>query len=815
MNDATQFFDTAAGGGYEIERSLRFNSSDSAYLSKVYGSNGNRTTWTISFWMKLGRLNTGQRQKIFGAGVDYISTGITYVELDTNNQLQFFTYASGYVWRKLTTQVFRDCSSWYHVCCAFDSSNGTASDRARIYINGSRVVTFASSSDPSSSYNSTVGNSTQTHHISGPTFDTAQYFDGYLADIHFIDGQALDPTSFGEFDDNGVWQPKAYTGTVGTNGFHLPFSNNSTAAALGTDTSGNGNTWTVNNISVAAGAGNDSLVDSPTNGTQTDTGVGGEVVGNYATLNPTVGANGTTNVTLSNGNLDYTNSDGSFRRYIPSTITMPSGSGKYYCEGVYTTSTQTDYDCFGVIDAVLVGNGKSGASNVAGIWAYRRNGNADIEATGGTLGIAYGSSWATNDVIGIAYDSDSGSLTFYKNGVSQGVLVTGITNTVCFFVAGFSNCVAYLNFGQRPFAYTAPSGFKALCTANLPTPTIEKGSDYFDTTLYTGNGSTQTISGLDFEPDLVWIKNRAQADNHKLLDTVRGATNELESNTTDAEVANADGLTAFNSDGFALGADVEYNTSSEAYVAWNWDAGSSTVTNTQGSITSTVRANASAGFSIVTYTGDGAASGTIGHGLGVAPHMIMVKNRDVADEGSVYHIGTDATSPENYFLKLFSTSNGTAAARSDTGAMWNDTAPTSTVFSVGTEDNVNASTEDYVAYCFAPVDGYSSFGSYTGNASADGPFVYTGFRPRYLLMKRSSTSGSNWGIYDSARDEYNVSTELLRANLSNAEATLADSIDFLSNGFKWRTSSTGVNDSGENFIYAAFAEHPFQYSRAR
>ena len=222
-----------------------------------------------------------------------------------------------------------------------------------------------------------------------------------------------------------------------------------------------------------------------------------------------------------------------------------------------------------------------------------------------------------------------------------------------------------------------------------------------------------------------------------------------------------------------------------------------------------------AGFSIVTYTGDCAASGTIGHGLGVAPQMIMVKNRDVADDGAVYHIGTDATSPENYFLKLFSTSNGTAA-RSDTGAMWNDTSPTSTVFSVGTEDNVNASTEDYVAYCFAPVDGYSSFGSYTGNGSNDGPFLYTGFRPRWVMLKRVDFSPVNWFVIDTARQEYNDATPRILFPSSSLAETPAAAFDILSNGFKIRTAAGSyINNSGGTFIYAAFAESPFQYARAR
>jgi hypothetical protein len=329
----------------------------------------------------------------------------------------------------------------------------------------------------------------------------------------------------------------------------------------------------------------------------------------------------------------------------------------------------------------------------------------------------------------------------------------------------------------------------------------------FDVKLYTGNGSTQTISGLGFSPDLVWIKNRAAADNHKLTDIVRGATEELESNTTDAEATNADGLTQFNADGFDLGDDDEYNTSAEAYVAWTWDAGSSTVTNTVGSISSQVRANASAGFSVVTYTGTG-ANATVGHGLGVNPGLLIVRNRDDVYNWRVWHKALSST--EVLWL------NATDAVVTGQATMWNSTLPASTVFSLGTNGGVNASGQKHVAYCFAPVAGYSAFGSYTGNGSADGPFVYTGFRPRYLLVK-SSSNAVGWYVLDSARNGYNTVSRFLVPNSSDAEVDggAGSYIDFLSNGFKWRADNSAFNASSYTYIYAAFAEHPFQYARAR
>ncbi|NBW22168.1 MAG: hypothetical protein EBR82_80875 [Caulobacteraceae bacterium] len=328
-----------------------------------------------------------------------------------------------------------------------------------------------------------------------------------------------------------------------------------------------------------------------------------------------------------------------------------------------------------------------------------------------------------------------------------------------------------------------------------------------DVALWTGNGGTQTISGLGFSPDFVWLKKRSGAADHYLYDQVRGATYRLYSNTTDAESTSATGLNAFTSDGFTLGSAIDVNQSSNTYVAWTWDAGSSTVTNTQGSITSTVRANATAGFSVVTYTGNLTSGATVGHGLGVAPSLILVKCRSNAAGWLVYHGSLGATK----YLAL----EGTAAAATYSGA-WSDTSPSSTVFSVGYNSSVNF-TRTYVAYCFAPVVGYSSFGSYTGNGSSDGPFVYTGFRPKFVLVKNITTAGTFWGIMDSARDPYNAGGRLLYPNSSIAEEDYTTSYpdDFLSNGFKPRNAGTVFNSSGSTYIYAAFAESPFNYARAR
>jgi hypothetical protein len=330
---------------------------------------------------------------------------------------------------------------------------------------------------------------------------------------------------------------------------------------------------------------------------------------------------------------------------------------------------------------------------------------------------------------------------------------------------------------------------------------IDKSNDYFNTVLWTGTGSAMSITGVGFQPDWVWYKGRSFAYNHGLFDVVRGTSNFLQSNSTDAEQVTS-GVTAFDSDGFSLGSDAGGVGSGVTFVGWNWKANGAGVSNTAGSITSTVSANTTSGFSIVSYTGTG-ANATVGHGLGVAPKMVIFKNRDDGtQEWDTYHIGlTDAT----YFIQL----NSSNAQSNTNGTLrFNSTAPSSTLFSVGTSTTTNASGEDIIAYCFAEKKGFSKAFSYTGNGSADGVFTYCGFKPAFLLVK--STGADNWCMLDNKRDTFNVMDKRLFPNLSNAESTgVPTVVDFVSNGFKLRTSDSSFNLNGQSFIGFAIAEHPF------
>lgn len=798
-----------------ISRSLRFNSADSTYLNRTPASTGNQTAWTWSAWVKRSTIETS-RENVYAINN---SNRISFSNDDSSQNLVFEVYnGSGADYFMQTAAVYRDPSAWYHIVAVWDSNNGTSADRQRLYVNGVRITAFAASGNSiPSGATSNNWNTTSANNI-GRSPVTANYFSGYLTELYFIDGQALTPSSFGQTNaSTGVWEPIPYTGTYGTNGFYLNFSDNSgtTSTTLGADTSGNGNNWTPNNFSVTAGAGNDSLVDSPTS-YGTDTGIGGSVRGNYVTWNA---LDRNSSGTLANGNLDWTS--GTTAHYgVRGTMSPPSG--KWYFEVTAAAATS---------GTIAYGIGMANAANPLNVGAQSNTGayllygvgtSLELEAAGVQGSTITGASISANDVIQVAYDVDGSKMWVGKNntwynssGGTTGNPSAGTNPSFSSllanlfpFVEVYNNTV-YANFGQRAFAYTAPSGFKALCTQNLPTPTIgatstTQANDYFDATTYTGNGTSQSVVNAGgFQPDFVWVKDRTSALNHILANNVAGITNFLNSNTTSAESNTAGVITAVNSNGFSVGSIANVNTNTNAYVAWQWRANGAGSTNTAGTITSTVSANTTSGFSIVTYTGTG-ANATVGHGLGVAPSFITIKQRNGTWSWMTYHVSL----PTNAYVLL----NDTAAQATSRPDVYNG-APSSTVINIGNNATINGSGSTYVAYCFAPVAGYSAFGSYTGNGSTDGPFVYTGFRPRYLLLKVSSTT-SSWFVYDSARDTYNIVSYSLNPNLSDAEGNTGV-LDFVSNGFKLRNSGASFNVNGNTVIYAAFAESPFKYSLAR
>jgi hypothetical protein len=833
-------FGSAAGGTPTgaVERSLRFNSADNAQLNRTFGTPTNNKIFTISAWVKttspsatlfdFSLLSVGDAGSIGIAGSGAYGATV-------NNRIFI---RNGTVTGDYWLPVFRDVSAWYHFVIAIDTTQATQADRAKLWVNG--VSQAANKGASTLGLNATMSvNAASTTHYIGGIGAAGYYANGYLAEYNFVDGQALTPSSFGETDAaTGVWKPKAYTGTYGTNGFELNFSDNSntTAATLGKDYSGNGNNWTPNNFSVTAGAGNDSMVDSPT-AYGTDTGVGGEVRGNYATLN--LLKRFTANVTLSNGNL--TASDGSTTSTSAiATINLPT-SGKWYWEVTVSASVAS-----GIFIGACPEANAYGTAVVQTNGSYRNNGTIYNTASATQTS---GATYTTNDVIGVAVDVDNGTVQFYKNGVAQGATpsfsFTALSVLVPFIATDNASGTKTVNcnFGQTSFlkwngsafvANTAPSGFKALCTQNFTTPTIgatstTQANDYFDVKTWSGNSSTQSIA-LEFAPGLIWNKSRSGAAGHSWWDVLRGTGAQISSSETDAETTGYNAITSFSSNAISLGADNtgtyngRTNETGRTYVGWVWNAGGSNQTISVGqystspnvpSIASTVRANTTSGFSIVTYTGNGSSNQTVGHGLGVTPSMIILKDRDTNGSNTnwfIYH--TSLTANNNLFF-----TTGAQIAITGLGGGGIGTSPTGSVFTLANgssnNQNVNQNTQRFVAYCFAPVAGYSAFGSYTGNGSADGPFVYTGFRPAYVLIKYSSGT-ADWIVLDETRPGYNVIGGNLYPNASFAEDTQTK-LDILSNGFKIRadSSNANVNVTSGTYIYAAFAEFPFKYALAR
>ena len=750
-------------GDYEIARSLRFNSADTTSLTRTPSSNGNKRTWTFSGWVKRSKL--GAIQTFFSAGSDNPDVIIKFTPDD---EFEVSRYGGSYQNQVTSAQKFRDASGWYHLVAAVDTTQSTASNRVRMYVNGTEITSFTNSSYPSEDYEYPEINDTGFSNKIGRHGSTSQNFEGYLTELNFIDGTQLTPSSFGETnEDTGQWIPKKYAGSYGTNGFHLNFSDNSgtTATTLGKDSSSNGNNFTPNNFSVAAGVGNDSVIDTPTN--------------NYPTLNSVDGYS-TLSYEPSNGGLDYNISDTSAIPY--STIAIPT-SGKWYAE---FTATDIETAAFGfkpIDDFGLFSEGY--------LYAYHGKIWKNNSETQTVAAISDG------DIIGVAVDRSAQTVQFSKNGTNIGnteALVAGTEYKywIARWASSGGNPQGSVNFGQRAFSHQ-PTGFVGLCTSELPTPTIKDGTKHFNTVLYTGTGTTDQAKTVGFQPDLLWIRKRNNADDNILTDGVIGAPKYLISNKTDAEATYAEGVKSLDANGFTLGSANNINQNTHTYVAWNW------------------KESASAGFDIVSYAGTG-SSRTVSHSLGVAPEMMIVKNRDDSENWIVYHAGIASDAQTDYIIL-----NSTAAAGDDT---WlNDTAPTSSQWEYsGGGNSYNASGDDYIAYLFASVKGYSKINSYLGNGNANGLFVYTGFKPAWVMTKRAIGGSSNWNIFDKKRPGYNVTNVRLFANITNAESDGSptnNQVDLLSNGFKMRGNNADTNGSGDTYIYLAFAESPFKYANAR
>jgi len=827
FNGVSQFYNGVA------TQSLRLDNSASSLLTRT-PSAGNRKTWTWSAWIK--RCDTGRDQDLFtaeGSGAQLFA-----IQIINSDKIQIYGVNAVLL---LSNQLLRDLSAWYHIVVASDTTQGTATNRLKVYLNGSEVTSFATDNRATYAQNTDYGINSNVKHNIGSNQAGGNFGDYYIADVNFIDGQALTPTSFGE-TKNGVWLPIDTSGlTFGTQGFHLEFkqtgdgSSTASSSTIGADTA-NSNHYKDTNLD----AYDSNMPDSPEN--------------NFCTMNPLHFRASYGMATLSEGNLAYGDT-GLSSSWGAQFSTFNLNSGKWYAEVL----TKGNSSCsVGVMNVGHYGYKKflvQNPQNETGNWTLLMDGTETKTRLNGSLADPNYTAFNNDQVLGIALNADDKELSFYVDGTlqtglgSSGVIdisTGGSVNDAWSFQAGTFNGsgVTFVwNFGQDSsfagdetatsnadangngtFHTAPPSGYLAVCSANLPEVTIGPNSatqadDNFNTVLYTGNGvnsaTGQDISGVGFKPDWLWIKRRNATASHNLRDSTRGVLKHLQSDGTGTEDTESDvGVTAFLDDGFRLlGTNAgtgQVNANNGTYVAWNWKAnGGTTATNTEGSTQTTIQVNQTAGFSIITYTGNATAGATIGHGLGAVPKWILVKSRSLAVSWLNYH-GEIASDPQTDAILL-----DTTGAVSDSALFWNDTAPSSTLITLGGAYNpVNGNNATYVAYAFAEIEGYSKFGSYTGNGVADGAFAFTGFRPAWLMIKRTDATGS-WFMLDKVRDVDNEVLQDLIADGTGDETSNSNFLDFLSNGFKLRTTGTAVNAAGGTYIYMAFAEAPFKYANAR
>lgn len=771
------------GGGREaafsIAHSVRLDGAEDYFTASVASAPTSQQKCTLSFWVK--RV-APQFDLVFTQATGTTDAQICGCWFDTAFH---WTWGNGSdsFGQLVTAAVFRDFSAWMHVVLRFDSTDSIADKRMRLWINGVEITVFSQRTNPpqnmTASFLTAAGGSLEIGRASGGL--TSGMFRGYLAEFVVIDGQALEASAFSETAAiTGSWRPKAITGLdFGANGFHLDFAN---AEALGADSSGNGHSLTPISLDAA-----DLYTDTPTN--------------NYCTFNPldthpsqplgngnlTLPPNTINQSYLSGGTMAFDPTDQRGFYFEATMVEIAAYSTIGFCRAEIDLTTLDAYPYlaegfWGLIPSIAAGSTWEVFSpHVAGEFTF---------ADGDVMGffVREGKWWASCNGIWFSSgspDSDASPLT------------TGLAGSM----KPFGTCKVGRydwNFGQKPFVHTPPVGARTLCSRQLPQPIIQTPAKRFSALTYSGTGAARTLSGLDFQPDLVWIKSRSAATSHALYDSLRGAGVRLESNSANGEVGNDDGLTAFTADGFTLGALDQVNAAGQSYVAWCWKAGSEAVANSDGTIASMVKTSLASGFGMVSYTGNNAAGATVGHGLGRKPSFIIAKSRSAdATDWTCYHSAMGAD--HAIWLNLTTSSDFDSTT-------WNDTEPNAATFTLGTSATTNPATP-MIAYCWAEVPGFSKFGKYTGALEATSPFIHCGFRPKWLLIKEYDGT-ANWNISDTARSPGNGVLFNLNANGGDGESAVTGPVDLTATGFKLRTGEPFWNAQGSLYLYAAFAEYP-------
>ena len=773
----------SALGGTQIQRSLRFNSADNEYLIRTCSSEGNRVKWTWSGWVKKTRngRTTYALLSSDNGGDGGGNNGIASIYFHSSDAIHtYYDTDSGNNYGAINDTVYRDPNSWYHIVWQVDAANGTS----KIWVNGVEQ-SINSGAQPVSGYNYTMNQSGKHMTIGTDAWDIYTFSDTYIAETHYSDGQLYAASDFGYTDaQTGQWRPKngnviKSNITYGTNGFWLDFRDATSTTTLGYDYSGNGNHWTLTNMSVTNNYNVAFTSDTPTN--------------NFCTMNNV----DNDNITCTNGGLELTQANTGVGCRIRGTQAMPPNTGKYYYE--MEIQTGSSY-VFGIKGVERLGSHTSGNEGRYGY--YGHNGNKSDESGSSS----YGATYTAGDTVAILYDSDSGEVYFYKNNTSQGLAFTGVNDKTYLpfvYLDNYgTNPVVHVNFGQRPFKYTPPTGAQKLSSKNLATANaagIVKPQRHFGVLSWTGNDSSQTIDGLEFTPDFVWIKGRRSGEHHFLTDVIRGAGLRLQTSSSNVESDRSSEVTSFVRGGFTIaGTHNEINGGGVNIIGMCWKAGGAAVSNSDGSITSQVSANQEAGFSIVTFSITSNAVYTVGHGLGKAPQWIMMKARNTTNNWDCYHVSVGNTKR----IKM-----NDEVVPEDYTEPWNDTTPTSSVFT-STGSWLGGNGTNCVAYCWTEIPGYSKFGEYVGNGSSDGPYVHLGFKPAFIIYKKVAGGSDNWEMQNTTIDTVNPVNESMYPNTSGAQST-GRNVDFLSNGFKIRNANGNTNEGRSyTYIYMAWAERP-------
>ena len=833
---------------FRVDNSVKMDHRNREYFYRDNPTAGNRRTFTISLWIK----RAGPAQDPDGGDPFIASQGSNARFHYAGDTLRFMF--DGNSTELEASARLRDVAAWYHIVLAVDTTQSTASNRVKAYVNG-QAYDWNNTKYPSQNGESDWMNTNDMFFNSRDgdgSYDTSSY----MAEVAVIDGTQYAASDFGEYDDTGIWKCKDFKDdvTFGSEGFYLKFDD---ASDIGADSSGNSNDVTLYNITSV-----DLATDTPTN--------------NFCVLN------GHTHVGNQYGRYVQRHKEGNTQPDEPtgsfggSWGTHSFSSGKWYWEAKSTLVSSVNMHTFGVASCKNCSGPEDEASGFHSAEAarglYPDASTGIYPGAGGTTSYKGTTGSATNDNLGansngsiwqIAFDADNGKIWFGKNNTWQ-TTIGGTTVSASDIAAG--NNARYedlnddaegpwmpvfgmynaneghhidVNFGGYTaatpssgetdqngygnFEYAPPSGFLAICSENLKSvTTIDDPSEHFQVETYTGDGNDNrqvTNSGnSDMQPDLVWLKDRTQGERNALFDSSRGATKRLQSDSTGIESTETATLKSFTSDGFTLGTSASVNNGSnpDQYVAWQWKAnGGSVSNNTDGGYTVSLQANTTAGFSIGTYTGTGGTSPSatnVGHGLGKAPEFVIIRARNRDENWSAYH---SASGTGGFILDNNSAHNN--------NSVLGDALATATVVDLGTDLRMNGG-YNYVMYSWAPIEGYSIFGKYHGNGyhntagtyptGKDGPFIHTGFRPALIFIKRDDDAGS-WTVYDEKRDGYNNANDAMFWNSTTAESSSnisGSNIDIFSNGFKIKSADNTVNASGGIYTYGAWAAHPQQTS---